>query len=126
MLVAVLRLVLRPVETPADEPALLDDPADAVLLVSDASQEFTAPEMAFLEQAAALCPTLEGGTERQRNPHAPGSLAWLSWVVARLGGWNCYGKPPGPKTMHDGWRRFAAIAEGHALVQTATHDACIP
>ena len=76
--------------------------------------------------AVALCPTLEGGTERQRNPHPPGSLAWLSWVVARLGGWNCYGKPPGPKTMHDGWRRFAAIAEGHALVQTATHDACIP
>ena len=32
--------------------------ADAVLVVSDASQEFTAPEMAFLEQAAALCPTV--------------------------------------------------------------------
>nr|WP_239522616.1 dynamin family protein [Geodermatophilus sabuli] len=32
--------------------------ADAVVLVSDASQEFTAPEMAFLEQAAALCPTV--------------------------------------------------------------------
>lgn len=76
--------------------------------------------------AAALCPTLEGATERQRDPHAPGSLAWLSWIIARLGGWNCYGKPPGPKTMHDGWRRFAAIAEGYALSRTATHDACIP
>ncbi|MGY1663658.1 dynamin family protein [Geodermatophilus sp. SYSU D00705] len=32
--------------------------ADAVLLVTDASQEFTAPEMAFLEQARALCPTV--------------------------------------------------------------------
>ncbi|SDD38491.1 Dynamin family protein [Geodermatophilus telluris] len=32
--------------------------ADAVLLVSDASQEFTAPEMAVLEHAAALCPTV--------------------------------------------------------------------
>jgi len=32
--------------------------ADAVLLVSDGSQEFTAPEMAFLEQARALCPTV--------------------------------------------------------------------
>jgi hypothetical protein len=32
--------------------------ADAVVLVSDASQEFTAPEMAFLEQARALCPTV--------------------------------------------------------------------
>ncbi|MGY1777456.1 dynamin family protein [Geodermatophilus sp. SYSU D00804] len=32
--------------------------ADAVLFVSDASQEFTAPEMALLEQASALCPTV--------------------------------------------------------------------
>lgn len=65
--------------------------------------------------AAALCPTLEGKTERQRNPHPKESLAWLSWVVARLGGWNCYYKPPGPKTMRQGWDRFAAIAEGFTL-----------
>ncbi|MGW6036688.1 dynamin family protein [Gordonia terrae] len=32
--------------------------ADAVLVISDASQEFTAPEMAFLQQVAGLCPTL--------------------------------------------------------------------
>ncbi|PWW22127.1 dynamin family protein [Geodermatophilus normandii] len=32
--------------------------ADAVVFVSDASQEFTAPEMALLEQATALCPTV--------------------------------------------------------------------
>ena len=32
--------------------------ADAVVVVTDASQEFTAPEMAFLEQAAALCPNV--------------------------------------------------------------------
>jgi hypothetical protein len=32
--------------------------ATAVLVVSDASQEFTAPEMAFLRQAAALCPAV--------------------------------------------------------------------
>ncbi|MGY1753900.1 dynamin family protein [Blastococcus sp. SYSU D01042] len=32
--------------------------ADAVLVVTDATQEFTAPEMAFLEQAAALCPNV--------------------------------------------------------------------
>jgi predicted GTPase len=30
--------------------------ATAVLVVSDASQEYTAPELAFLRQAAALCP----------------------------------------------------------------------
>jgi GTPase SAR1 family protein len=32
--------------------------ADAVVIVSDASQEFTAPELAFVRQAAALCPTV--------------------------------------------------------------------
>ena len=31
--------------------------ADAVLFVSDASQEFTAPEMRFLRQAVEICPT---------------------------------------------------------------------
>lgn len=65
--------------------------------------------------AAVLSGTLEGKTARQHNPHPQGSLAWLSWVVARLGGWNCYYKPPGPKTMRQGWDRFAAIAEGFAL-----------
>lgn len=32
--------------------------ADAVLFVSDAGQEYTEPEMAFLRQALALCPTV--------------------------------------------------------------------
>ncbi|SDU71830.1 dynamin family protein [Gordonia westfalica] len=32
--------------------------ADAVLVLSDASQEFTAPEMAFLQQVIGLCPTV--------------------------------------------------------------------
>jgi hypothetical protein len=69
--------------------------------------------------AAAICPGLEGKTERQRNPHTPGTLPWMSWIIARLGGWNCYYKPPGPKTMRDGWQRFAAIAEGFALARQA-------
>ena len=68
--------------------------------------------------AEALGPTLEGKTERQRNPHPKHSLAWLNWIVARLGGWNCYYKPPGPKTMRQGWDRFAAIAQGFQLANT--------
>jgi hypothetical protein len=81
-----------------------------------------ASDVATAEQisaAAALCPSLEGKTERQRNPHPAGSLAWMSWIIARLGGWNCYYKPPGPKTMRDGWQRFAAIAEGFGLARQA-------
>jgi|SRR5208337_1188118 len=72
--------------------------------------------------AKALCSKLEGSTDRQRNPHQIGSLAWISWIVARLGGWNCYYKPPGPKTMRDGWQRFAAIAEGYHLAHAALQN----
>jgi hypothetical protein len=77
---------------------------------------------AELEAAAVLGPTLEGKTARQRNPHPQYSLAWLSWIVARLGGWNCYYKPPGPKTMRQGWDRFAAIAHGFQLANTAQEN----
>jgi hypothetical protein len=77
---------------------------------------------AQIAAATALCPTLEGSTERQRNHHPAGSLAWISWIIARLGGWNCYYKPPGPKTMRDGWQRFAAIANGYTLAHAARHN----
>ena len=77
---------------------------------------------AQIAAAAALCPKLEGKTPRQQNQHPTGSLAWMSWIVARLGGWNCYYKPPGPKTMRDGWHRFTAIAEGFALANVTAQD----
>lgn len=65
--------------------------------------------------AAAICTPLEGDTQRQKNPHAEGSLAWLSWIAARLGGWNCYYKPPGPKTMARGLDRLIDRIEGFTL-----------
>ena len=61
-----------------------------------------------IDAAEAIGPTLEGCTARQKNPHRPRSLAWLSWIVARLGGWNCYYKPPGPKTIRAGWDKLAS------------------
>lgn len=65
----------------------------------------------------AIGKTREGSTPRQQNPFPQGSLAWLSWIVARYGGWNCYGKPPGPKTMAQGWNRFIAVLDGFRLAQ---------
>jgi len=70
-----------------------------------------------LDAAEAIGPTLEGKTTRQTNPHRARSLAWLAWIIARLGGWNCYYKPPGPKTMRAGWDRFAAMAAGFLIAQ---------
>jgi hypothetical protein len=104
--------------------ALATSAAVRIIQLVDARDGSSRPasDVASAEQitaAAALCLSLEGKTDRQRNPHATGSLAWISWIIARLGGWNCYYKPPGPKTMRDGWQRFAAIAEGFALAREA-------
>ena len=76
-------------------------------------------DAALIEPAAAIGKTLEGKTKRQQNPHAKGSLAWLSWIVARLGGWNCYYKKPGPKTMAIGWRQLAAMISGFVIAGSA-------
>ncbi len=76
-------------------------------------------DAADIPAVAAISASLDGKTERQRNRHAAGSLAWLAWVAARLGGWNCYYKPPGPKTMARGLDRLLERIEGfraaHAL-----------
>ncbi len=64
----------------------------------------------------ALTQKLEGKTDRQKNPHAPDTLARLAWVIARLGVWDGYEgrhhRPPGPITMGRGQVRFDAIREG--------------
>lgn len=56
--------------------------------------------------------TLEGATERQKNPHPPGSLAFATWVCARLGGWTGYYGKPGPIVLLRGWMQFLAIKHG--------------
>ena len=73
---------------------------------------FSKPE---IETLTMLIPTLEGTTQRQRNPHPPRSLAWAAWPIARLGGWNCYYKPPGPITFRRGMEQFYAIHRGRQL-----------
>ena len=74
-------------------------------------------DASLIEAAEAIGKTLEGKTERQKNSHAHGSLSRLAWITARLGGWNCYYKPPGPKTMAEGWRRLADMLKGYAIAQ---------
>jgi hypothetical protein len=73
----------------------------------------------FATALQRLSRKLEGNTARQKNPHPPQSLAFVAWIVARLGGWNCYYKPPGPKTMRTGWNQLAATLAGYDL---ATHE----
>jgi hypothetical protein len=77
-----------------------------------------------IEVLQRILPTLEGKTEKQKNPHRHGSLAQAAWIVARLGGWKGYASEakPGPITMLRGLQRVEAICEGWKL---ATKDVCI-
>jgi hypothetical protein len=72
------------------------------------SDAFNQLEIALFHQ---LNPTLEGNTEKQKNPHPPDSLAFASWVIARLGGWKGLAsqRPPGPITMKIGLQQFQSI-----------------
>ena len=96
--------------------------AARILQLVDARDGSTRPATDVIAAAdipatAAIGATLEGNTARQRNLHAEGSLAWLAWITARLGGWNCYYKPPGPKTMARGLDRLLDRIEGFKLAQ---------
>jgi hypothetical protein len=76
-----------------------------------ASVTFCEEEHHCLSQIA---PTLEGHTQKQRNPYPLGSLPWATWLIARLGGWSGYHsqKPPGMPTLVHGLRRFEGIFIG--------------
>jgi len=63
----------------------------------------------------ALSVQLEGATDRQKNPHRKGTLAFAAWVVARLGGWTAYYGKPGPKVMRIGIEAFRRIKYGTTL-----------
>ena len=56
-------------------------------------------DMPVLEK---VCESLEGKTQKQKNPHPKGSLAYAAWVFARLGGWTGYYGKPGPIVMLQG------------------------
>jgi hypothetical protein len=83
--------------------------------LADAMDEAAEPLVEILTRK------LEGKTAKLKNPLARGTLARLSWVVGRLGGWDGYigrgYKPPGPITMARGLVRFDAIREGWEIHQ---------
>jgi hypothetical protein len=66
---------------------------------------------------ATICASLEGSTARQKNPHPPDSLAWATWICARLGGWTGYYGKPGPITVHRGKLRLMDMLHLHRLAR---------
>ncbi len=84
-----------------------------------ATAAFSSDDIEVLE---AIAPTVDGRTERLRNPFQPKCLPWAAWIIARLGAWNGArnAKPPGPITMHRGLQCFQAIVRGFRLKDVST------
>jgi hypothetical protein len=78
---------------------------------------FSGEEVGFLQ---TLSPTLEGATDKLKNPYPAGDLKFALWVVARLGGWSGYAKQtrPGAITLHRGLLKFHQLMEGFRLAQS--------
>jgi hypothetical protein len=78
------------------------------------SEVFTEQEQQLLKK---LNPTLEGNTEKQKNPYEENSLAFAAWVIARLSGWGGYQsqKPAGPNDFLTGLQLFEERLQGYKL-----------
>jgi len=88
---------------------------------SQAEILFSNEQMKFLK---IIQPTLEGKTEKQKNPFICGSLVWAAWIIAKLGKWNGYTtqSPPGYITMKNGMDIFYLKYDTFLLTCQAMRD----
>lgn len=76
-----------------------------------ATQVFSKLQIACLK---GLNKQFQGNTNKQLNPHTSSSLAWATWIIARLGGWKGYEsqRPPGLITLKYGLEKFDTMYQG--------------
>lgn len=82
-----------------------------------ASDAFDDDEITVLQKMQGK---FEGRTEKLKNPYVARSLAWATWIIARLGGWTGYAREAraGPITMLHGLERFGSMMLGWKLANT--------
>lgn len=82
---------------------------------------FSKPEIQCLN---ALNTKMQGKTQKQKNPYPPSSLAYASWIIARLGGWKGYAseRPPGPITLIRGLDHFYGVLQGFYLFSNLVNE----
>ena len=71
-----------------------------------ASDHFTEDELKNLD---ILNERFSGRTEKQCNQHKSQTMGWAAWVIAKCGGWTCYGHKPGPIIMSRGYKEFQTL-----------------
>jgi Transposase DDE domain len=76
------------------------------------SDAFDPADQPVLER---ISQSLEGKTQKQKNPHPKGTLAFAAWVFGRLGGWTGYYGKAGPIVTLRGLTKFHAIKHGWNL-----------
>lgn len=86
-------------------------------IVNDKVQKYFNPMEVVVLQV--LDEELKGTTIKQQNPHRKGTLAWASWIIAKLGGYSGYRSqsPPGPMTYKWGLDKFEQIKIGYYLLK---------
>lgn len=72
-----------------------------------------------IKTAKLLLRKLNGRTEKQQNPYPPGSLTWISWIIARLGCWSGYASQPKPgyTTFKAGLDKLLCKADMYCVMQ---------
>lgn len=83
-------------------------------LKTNAQMFFTEKQIKFL---SILLNTLEGDTEKQKNPYQRNTLAWAAWTIARLSGWSGYKShgPPGYISIKTGLDIFFNNYQGYLI-----------
>lgn len=89
--------------------------------VAKANILFSPSELDFIQ---ILNQTMEGGTQKQKNPFNIGSIAYCSWVFARLSGWSGYASQPRPGyiSLKRGLDIFRIKYEGYSLAMSVLNN----
>ena len=82
-----------------------------------ASVAFSPQEIEFAEKVYQT--KYKRKTQLQSNPHQEGTLARMSWIIARIGGWKGYQSTgrPGPIPLKRGLDKFNLMHQGLILSQ---------
>ena len=75
---------------------------------------FDRQEIRFLEKVNKK---IEGQTQKQKNPYDATTLAWVTWIIARIGGWTGYKSQgsAGYITIKNGLDRYHQQYEGYLM-----------